>query len=134
MSDFRWRTSEDATFYLSLAETDGKTPVTGSDPIISVRRHRDLAGNLLDNYYWDNTSSFTASAEFHSMTEIDSTNSPGLYSYFFNQSLAAQPYIYNIYFSSSLGFAIETHVFEEGVLQIFSGDLVLYESEPDPSR
>lgn len=134
MTDFRWRTSEDATFYLQLAEPSGLLPLTGSNPQVTVRRHADLAGNLLDNYYWDNSGSFTASAVWNDMTEIDSTNSPGLYAYQFAQSSIAQPYVYNVYFSSSSGFAAEFHVFETGVTQIFTGNLAVYESEPDPVR
>lgn len=134
MSDFRWKTTEDATFYLQLAQLDGVTPLTGSSPTVSVRRHSDLGGNLLDNFFYDNSGSFSASADFHTMTEVDSTNSPGLYAYQFGQSSIAIPTIYNVYFSSSSGFAVESHLFEDANIQIFSGNVALYESEPDPVR
>jgi len=134
MSDyFKLQTSQDASLYLELARSDGSA-LTGSDPRVSIRRHRDITGSLLDNYFWDGSGSFTASATFHSMTEIDSTNSPGLYHYHFSQSMVQEQYVYNVYYSSSLGYDVETIMFETLGTELFSGDLNVYESEPDPSR
>ena len=100
MSDyFRWKTNEDASFYLELANSDG-TGRTGESPRISIRRNRNLNGTLLDNFYWDASGSFTGAVNFWDMVEVDATGSPGLYSYHFSQSMVQEPYVYNVYFTS----------------------------------
>ena len=112
MSDyFKWKTTQDAVLGLELASANG-TGLTGSDPRVSIRRKRDVYGSILDNFYWDGSGSFTGAVIFHDMIEVDATGSPGFYTYHFSQSMVAEEYIYNVYYTSSLGYDVESHVFE----------------------
>ena len=110
MSDFKWPLTHDAYLYLALAGTDG-LGLTGSVPQVAVKRIQDINGTPSDGQYWDNSGSFTATATYNDMTEVDSTNAPGLYQYMFSQSLVATERVYLAYFSSSSGFDVEKHVF-----------------------
>jgi len=131
MSDyFRWSIGHDAPMFLELADTDG-SGLTGATPKIAIRRHKNLNGSFLDNYYWDGSSSFTVTPTFLTMSEVDSTNTPGLYTYCFSQSLIQEERIYNAYFKhedTPLGFTQETHYF---AVTGSAGDVVVYESEPE---
>lgn len=110
MSDFRWPLTHDAYLQLALAGSTGFGQ-TGEVPQVAIKRIQDIDGTPSDDLYWSNSASFTAAITFNDMSEDDATNNPGLYSYIFSQSLIAQERVYLVYFSSSLGFDIEKHVF-----------------------
>lgn len=126
----RWPLASDIDLFLSLGEIDG-SPLTGSAPLVSIRRYSNISGNL-DNYYWDGSSSFTATPTFLSMSEVDATNSPGLYTYKFEQSSIQQEIHYNVYYKNDnpVGFSVENHIVTNSVTDV--SDLRVYESEPDP--
>lgn len=129
MSYFRWPIDYNVTFFLELVGSDG-SGVTGADPKIIVRRYRNPS-TLLDNYYWNNSGAFVATALSHSMQEVDSTNNPGLYSYYFSQSLLQTETTYNVYYKNGgtpLGFATERHSFLSGSTESV---VRVYESEID---
>ena len=125
MSSSRWSTAHDLYLYLSLMDTDGFGK-TGEVPQVAVKLIQEVDGTPTSVYYWDNSGSLTASVTFNDMTEVDSVNEPGLYSYIFSQSLLGEDRVYLAYFSSSLGFAVEKHYFS------LSGSMAtvnFYESE-----
>jgi hypothetical protein len=127
MSDFKWPLTHDAYLYLALAGSSGFGQ-TGETPQVAIRRVQDIDGTPSDGLYWSNSASFTAAVTFNDMTEVDATNNPGLYFYIFSQSFVAEERIYLVYFSSSLGFDIEKHVFTTSG-SASPNDLRIYESE-----
>ena len=131
MSYYRWDLETSIPLFLEIANSNG-VGVTGSDPHVAIRRYSTDNGVLLDNYYWNGTG-FTVTPTSASMTQVDATNYPGLYTYFFSQSLVQSGTLYNVYFkhnSTPVGFSTERHVFLSGA----DGSTVtvrLYESEVD---
>jgi hypothetical protein len=125
----RWPLGNDVSLFLNLADGAG-SGVTGAAPLVSIQRYRELNGALLDGYYW-NSASFVDTITFLSMSEVDSTNYPGLYVYHFSQSMVQQEHVYNVYYKntvSPVGFDQEVHYFVTATSG--SGDVKLYESEP----
>ncbi len=130
MSYFKWSIGADISLFLEIVKGNG-VGLTGSDPCIMIRRFRSVDGNsFLDNYFWDG-STFGATAVSHSMTQVDATNQPGLYTYCFSQSLVQSGTVYNVHYihnSDPVGFSTERHYFTTSGS---SGDITLYESEPE---
>ena len=129
MSYYKWSIANDVVLNLQLVDTDG-TGLTGAAPLVSVRRLKSLNGVILDGYYW-NSASFVSTPTFLSMSEYDATNTAGLYTYTFSQSLEQNEYIYSIYYqhdTDPVGFDFETHYFVNTLTG--SGDVSIYESEP----
>jgi len=118
----------DLPLFLTIVDNAGEG-VTGADPTVSIRRYQKVNGDSLDNYYWTGTA-FTATATLLDLTEVDATNSPGLYVYNFEQSDIQEEYIYNMYFQNltvPTGIFIETHAFlSEATVE----SVRVYESEP----
>lgn len=117
MSYFSHDRDADATLYLKLMNPATRQPVLGATPEVKIRRHRNsITGDLLDNYYWDD-SDFVVAPQWLSMAEYDGTNNPGLYIYFFEQSLVPANVVCFVYFRNialpAIGFDIEEHIFEE---------------------
>jgi len=79
----RWPTVAKVPLLLSLQETSGAGS-TGKTPEVAIRRYRETDGAALDLYYWDGVSAFQAAPNWIAMTELDSANNPGLYTYLFN--------------------------------------------------
>lgn len=109
---YRWSTTRDVNLILKLVNTSGNG-VTGATPEVSIRKHRDGNGVILDNYYW-NGSTFQSGVNWINMTEFDATNFPGVYYYYFVQSSIAVPMTYLVYYrhtSTPIGFDLEEHMF-----------------------
>lgn len=105
----RWATDANITLTLELVSRQGAGASTKS-PEVAILRHRDEFGNLLDNYYWTG-SGFTSTPTFHTMTPIDDTNLPGLYTYLFDQSVVGLSRTYIAYYKHDdepPGFASDT--------------------------
>ena len=116
-SYYKWRVEHDVNLFLQLFETSGSDQVgsTGKTPEVAIRRHRLLDGTSLDDYYWDGAI-FTATPTWLLMSELDATNTPGLYTYFFEQTLIDVEQVLLIYFRNTatpVGFAIEEHTFSK---------------------
>lgn len=108
----RWPTDAKIPILLTLQEINGEGS-TGKFPQISIRRYRDKNGTALDGYYWDGVSGFQSSPNWITMTEKDSVELPGLYTYLFDQDLVAIERTYLVYFRHTIipiGFATELHV------------------------
>jgi hypothetical protein len=126
----RWTLGNDISLFLSVVKSDG-AGLTGSAPVVAIRRFRELNGSLLDNYYW-NSASFVDTPTFLSMSEVDATNYPGVYVYHFSQSLIQQEHVYNVYYRHDAepeGFDQEIHYVVTATSG--SGDVKVYESEPE---
>ena len=123
---YSWDTNSDLLLVLELVSTTGQG-VTGSNPLVAIKRIKDLSGSFLDGYYW-NSASFVATPTFLSMSQTDSASFPGMYQYCFSQSLLKNEYVYTAYFKHEvdpIGFSSETHVFESQL----SSSIKVYESE-----
>jgi hypothetical protein len=121
----RWPTTADIPLVLSLVDPSGSGSV-GKHPEVSIRRYQETHGAPLDNYYW-NGSSFVPGPYWHPLAEIDPANSPGMYSYLFEQTKVGLEIIYVIYYrheSSPVGFAAETHV--------ITNEVYIPHAQPDP--
>lgn len=118
----------DLPLNLTIVDDSG-AGVTGASPTVTIRRYQLTNGTLLDNYFWTG-SEFVAAATQLAMTEVDATNSPGLYVYRFAQTDIEVEQTYNMYFENDtdpVGIAVETHTFvDEGT----ATSTKLYESEP----
>jgi hypothetical protein len=128
MSYFEWDTNSDVPLFLELVNAAG-AGVTGATPVVAIKRIKQVSGSYLDGYYW-NSASFVATPTFLTMSQVDSTNNPGLYTYCFSQSLVRAENIYNVYFKNDgvpVGFNTETHYFVNEI----SGSVKIYESEPE---
>lgn len=116
MTFFHHGRTSDITLFLQLQDPSTRQPVTGAGPQVQIRRHRDSeTGALLDGYYWNGTT-FVSSPQWLGMPEFDPVNSPGLYTYFFEQSLVSANVAHLVYFrhtAAPTGFAIEEHVFTD---------------------
>ena len=122
---FRWATDADIPLFLELQGTDGEG-VTGQSPTVTIRRHKEVDGAPLDDYYWDGAA-FTATPTYLVLTEVDSVDSPGLYEYIFEQSLVGLQYQYLMYFSNPtypVGYAAETH--------LVTNEVYIPRTNPDP--
>jgi len=125
---YSWDTRDDATLFLEVVQADG-SGLTGSTPKVAIKRIKELSGNFLDNYYW-NSASFVSTPTFLTMSQVDSVNNPGLYTYCFSQSLIALERVYSVYYKhevAPIGFSSETHFFVNSV----SGSIKVYETEPE---
>ena len=121
----QWPSDMDIPLLLSLATGEG-SPATGKFPQVSIRRTRETHGAALDSYYWNGTT-FVAAPYWFNLTEVDPVNSPGLYSYLFEQSIVGLENIYSVYYRHTvdpIGFAVETHV--------ITNELFVPETQPDP--
>lgn len=131
MSNYiKWSINNDAPLYLEVAGDDG-SGVTTATPLVAVKRVKEVGGAALDGYYLSGSCSFVSTPTFLSMSGVDATNFPGLYTYTFSQSLIQKEYMYSVYYKNSaspIGFATETHYF---VVSSSTGDISLYESEED---
>jgi len=110
---------------LSLVDSLG-AGVTGASPSVSIRRLRETHGAALDGKYWDGAS-FSATPVWFSMAEMDAVNSPGLYSYLFEQDLVALEWIYLVYYrnlTTPVGFSAEEHV--------ITNEIYIPRTQPDP--
>lgn len=118
MSIFRHGRNSDADLFLTLTDPLTLDPVTGATPEVQIRRHRDSqTGAALDDWYWNGTT-FVASPVWLSMAEFDATNSPGLYTYLFEQSLAGANMVCLVYFRNTAtpeGFDVEEHIFTDEI-------------------
>lgn len=123
MSTYRHGKEADAVLLLQLADPASRDPVTGASPEVQIRRHRhSQTGALLDGWYWNGTT-FTPTPTWLPMAEFDATNTPGLYLYFFEQSLVSANQIYLTYVRHTAvpkGFDVEQHIFTDEI-SIFSG-------------
>jgi hypothetical protein len=127
----RWPLEHDLYLFLELVNSDG-TGKTGETPQVAIKKVTDIDGTPIPNQrYWSNSGSLTGAVTFNDMSEEDSANLPGLYSYIFSQSLLGQQdAVYMAYFSSSLGFTTEKHYFSvTGSLAELSATFRFYESE-----
>lgn len=121
----RWPTTADIPLVLSLVEPSGSGAV-GKHPQVSIRRYQETHGVPLDNYYWNGVS-FVPGPFWHDLIEIDSANSPGMYSYLFEQTKVGLEIIYVVYYRhevSPVGFAAETHV--------ITNEVYIPHAQPDP--
>jgi hypothetical protein len=121
---FRWATTENIPLFLELGNLG--LPVTGASPTVAIRRYRDINGAILDGYYWDGAV-FTATPTWHLLIEVDKSNSPGLYTYLFEQKLVGLQYQYMIYYKNAAGpqgFAVESI--------LVTNEVYIPEVQPDP--
>ena len=107
-----WPTDAVIPLKLELAESSGLGS-TGKSPSVSIRRFKDTrSSTLLDNWFWNGTT-FQVGAFWFTMTEVDATDSAGLYRYLFQQDLIQLEHTYHAYFRHTVapvGFSAETHV------------------------
>lgn len=109
---FRWGTADDVTLALRLFDPATGLGLTGKTPEVSIRRYWEVRGAALDNYFW-NEVDFQAAANWITMSEEDATDSPGTYTYQFEQTLVDESWIYLVYYRHTVapvGFDVETHV------------------------
>lgn len=110
---YRWAVSDDIPLFLKLISPT-LLGATGKFPEIAVRRYRESQGGaLLDGYYWDGAGDFVSTPQWHIMDEYDATNSPGLYTYLFEQTQVQNKHIYLVYYQHTVtpvGFNIEEHI------------------------
>lgn len=121
----RWPTTSDIPLVLSLVLSSGSGAV-GKSPQVSIRRYQETHGSVLDNYYWTG-SAFSPSPYWHTMTEIDPVNSPGMYEYQFEQTKVGLEIVYAVYYRHEvppIGFAAETHV--------VTNEVYIPHAQPDP--
>lgn len=118
MSYFEHGKTADVSLFLQLIDPFTQLGKTGASPQVQVRRIRDSAtGAALDGWYWNGTT-FTSTPTWLAMSEYDATNSPGLYFYFFEQSLASANMVCAAYMrnaASPPGFAVEEHRFSDEI-------------------
>jgi hypothetical protein len=118
MTTFRHGRYADAVVFLQLTDPLTLDPVTGKTPEVQIRRHRDSqTGGALDGWYW-NGATFISTPTWLPMAEFDATNSPGLYTYLFLQSLVQANMACWSYFRHTAapeGFDIEQHIFTDEV-------------------
>jgi hypothetical protein len=118
MSTIRHGRYSDVTVFLQLTDPLSLDPVTGATPEVQIRRHRNSqTGAALDNWYWNGTT-FVATPIWLSMAELDAVNSPGLYTYFLEQSLVGANMVCLAYFRHTAdpeGFDVEEHIFTDEV-------------------
>jgi hypothetical protein len=129
MSYYRWSLGQDVSLFLEVLRGNG-SGLTGSDPHVMIRRYKNVDGGLLDNYYWSG-SGFTSNPFSHSMSEVDSTNEPGVYVYHFSQSMIQSGTLYTVRYKHNrdpITSFSERHFF---LASGSSGDLKVYESEID---
>jgi len=112
MSNFvKWATSDDITLFLQLISALGGGSV-GATPEVSIRRMRATHGAALDGHYWNGVS-FVSGITWLSLSEVDATDQPGLYSYLFEQSGVGSEWIYDVYYRNTVapvGFSVEQHI------------------------
>lgn len=121
----RWAADAKIPLMLSLVDSLG-AGVVGASPSISIRRYRETHGGALDSYYWDGAV-FVLTPFWIPMVEVDATNSPGLYSYVFNQDLVALEWVYLVYYrnlTDPVGYAVEAH--------IITNEIYIPRTQPDP--
>ena len=134
-SYYRWASPNDITLFMQLIDGDG-LGVTGKTPQVAIRRVRTVHGGLLDNFFWTGTV-FTSTPTWLSLSELDATNSPGLYYFNFEHSLIDYENVYLVYYRHTvdpIGFAVEEHVFTNevyvpvdlGAPPIVLGDTVMH--------
>ena len=125
MSNYiKWSIGDNAYLFLELADSSGNGTV-GATPQVAVTRY------VTDGFYWNNSGSFISTVTWNDMSEVDSTNKPGLYKYCFSQSLVQVQRDYLAYYrntGSPIGFSTEVHSF---VLSASAGSVNVYESEVD---
>jgi len=125
----RWPSDAKIPLMLSLVDESG-LGVVGAFPEVSIRRFRETRGDSLDNHFWAGlplSSAFSATPIWLPLVEVDSVNSPGLYSYLFEQGLIGLEWIYHIYYrnlGTPAGFATETH--------IITNEVYVPKTQPDP--
>ena len=127
---FRWNLTDDVYLTLELVNPNG-TGATGQIPLVAVQRVKQVGGGVLDGFYLSGSASFISSPTFLSMSEVDNVNQPGLYRYYFSQSLIQQQYVYSVYYKSTvnpIGFGQETHYF---LFNTGSTNVSVYSSEPE---
>jgi hypothetical protein len=121
----RWASDAKIPLVLSLVDTTG-AGVLGASPSISIRRYRETHGTALDGYYWNGTA-FVPTPFWILMAEVDAINSPGLYSYIFEQDLVALEWIYLVYYrnlTDPIGYSVEEH--------IITNEIYIPKTQPDP--
>lgn len=121
----RWPTDANIPLVLSLVETTG-AGAEGKSPEVSIRRIRETHGAALDNQFWDGAA-FTTTPTWHTLSEVDPVNQPGLYKYTWEQALVGLEWIYTVYYrhqASPVGFAVETHV--------ITNEVYIPNTQPDP--
>lgn len=121
----RWAANAKIPLTLALVDDTG-APVLGASPQVSIRRHRETAGQALDNWFWDGAG-FIATPVWWPMAAVDAVASPGLYEYIFDQDMVGLEWEYLVYFRNlavPLGFAVETH--------IITNEIYIPRTQPDP--
>lgn len=98
-SYIRWPSVAKIPLFLSIADISGNG-VIGASPEVSIRRYRETYGSSLDGWYWTGTS-FTATPTWIPMTAVDAVNSPGLYTYLFDQDVIGLEHVYLVYMRST---------------------------------
>jgi len=144
-SYYRWSTPDDVTLFVQLVSPTG-VGSTGMTPEVAIRRVRATHGAPLDNYFW-NGSTFVNSAVWLPMAEMDAINSPGLYTYLFQQSAVGSEWVYLVYYRHTIdpvGFAVEEHIVTDElfipqgspVVPVLPGDTVMGKlvAMEDPTR
>lgn len=127
---YKWQLNSDIYLNLELVNIDGSGK-TGAAPLVAVQRVKNVGSGFLDGFYLSGSASFIASPTFLTMSEVDNVNQPGLYRYYFSQSLIQLEQVYSVYYKSgSQAFSQETHYF---VLSTGSADVSVYSSEPEYS-
>jgi hypothetical protein len=121
----KWPSNTKIPLTLTLTDAFGDG-VTGAIPECSIRRYRETFGGPLDNYFWDGSTGFVTTPTYFPLTEVDSVNNPGLYTYTFNQDLVGLEYVYLVYFRNSTPkkVVVETH--------IVTNEIYIPRTQPDP--
>lgn len=108
-SYYKWGTADDIALILQLVSPTG-IGVVGATPEVAIRRWRDQNGLPLDGHFW-NGAGFQNTPVWLPIPEVDGVNTPGLYSYDFDQPGVSQTYlVYYRHTAAPIGFAVEEHV------------------------
>lgn len=133
---YRHGKTDDVFLALQVIDPATGEGVAGATPEVAIRRARaSQGGGPLDNWFWDGVG-FSGTPTWLPMVEIDGANTPGLYTYLFEQSLVAGNIIYLVYFRNAtppVGFAVEQHIVTDelfipigaGVVPVIPGDTVM---------
>jgi hypothetical protein len=133
---FKHAKTDDIFLALQIIDPATGLGVVGATPQVAIRRARaSQGGGPLDNWYWDGVG-FSGTPTWHTLTPVDAVNTPGIYTYLFEQSLVAGNIVYLMYFRNTtppVGFAVEEHTVTDelfipvgsGVVPVIPGDTVM---------
>lgn len=117
MSIFRHSTGDDITLQLGLRDPStglGVRAADGGAPTVQIRRIRASQGGAVSDFFYWNGTIFTSTPTQIAMAEFDAVNDRGLWTYFFDQTLAGTNTIYEVRFEQvggvAAGFTYEQHI------------------------